>query len=69
MDGDVTNASVVLVVVMAMNRRIEVRVNTLLIIVDDDIGFPCRPWTDLLLRWLLVLIATERYDVRLISFF
>ena len=59
-DGDVTNASVMLVVVMAMNRRIEERVNTLLMIVDDDIGFLCRPWTDLLLQWLLVLICYSR---------
>ena len=59
-DGDVTNASVVLVVVMAMNRRVEERVNTLLIIVDDDIGFLCRPWTDLLLRRLLVLLLQQR---------
>lgn len=37
-DGDVTNASVVLVDIMATNRRIEERVKTLLIIVDDIIG-------------------------------
>lgn len=66
-DGDVTNASVMLVIVMAMNRRIEERVNTLLMIVDDDIGFLCRPWTDLLLQWLLVLISYSR-DRDMISF-
>ena len=38
MDGDVTNASVVLVDIMATTRRIEERVKTLLIIVDDVIG-------------------------------